>query len=88
MDGGVILLVCIPLFKVAIKAGEENYSTNVESDNIMRRADYLDKVLMDRNGVEERNLFGFSETVQKWWINKYEIARLIRKKHKLEIMYV
>lgn len=45
----------------------------------MRRADYLDKVLMDRNGVEERNLFGFSETVQKWWINKYEIARLIRK---------
>lgn len=82
--GGVILLVCIPLFIVAIKAGEENYSSNVESDNIMRRAVYLDKVLLDRNGVEERNLFGYSEAVQKWWIDKYEIARLIRKKTQIK----
>jgi len=78
--GGIILIVSIPLFKIAIKAGEENYSANAESDNIMRRADYLDKVLLDRNGVEERNLFGFSEAIQKRWTEKYEVARVIRRK--------
>lgn len=78
--GLVILAVSFPLFKVAIKAGEENYDSNVESEKIIRRADYLDKVLTDRVGVEERNLFGFSEEVQKWWLKSFEDARLVRKK--------
>lgn len=78
--GIVIMAVCIPLFKVAIKAGEENYDSNVEAEKIVRHADYLDRILTNRIGVEERNLFGFSEEVQKWWFKRFEIARLIRKR--------
>ena len=58
--GLAILAVSIPLFRVSLKAGKENYEAYRNAEKKKREAEYLHKVLTERESAEERTLFGYS----------------------------
>ena len=75
--GLAILAVSIPLFRVSLKAGKENYEAYRNAEKKTREAEYLHKVLTERESAEERTLFGYSDWLNKKWLEKYETARKI-----------
>lgn len=79
-----IALIAVPTFIIAIRGGKENYEANRESEKHLRRVRYLSGVLTGRKSAKERNLFNFSEKVNKLWHEQYEIARNIKFKASLK----
>lgn len=82
--GIVIILVAIPLFNLAIKAGSETYEASVEAEKHKRRAGYLKSILQGRDCVEERTLFQYSDFVNEQWYDQFEKARKIMFKVQLK----
>ncbi|MDD2432083.1 MAG: ABC transporter ATP-binding protein [Firmicutes bacterium] len=82
--GIIIVLISVPLFALAIYGGKETYKANVEADKYSRRASYLQSVLQARDNVEERTLFGYTESVNQRWLEKYETSRKINMKVRLK----
>ncbi len=75
--GLAIVAISVPLFRLAIKGGQQIYEENKEAEKHRRRADYLRSVLQGRETVEERALFGYTEKVNRQWLERYEAARKI-----------
>ncbi len=75
--GLAIVVISLPLFRLAVKGGQQIYEENKEAEKHRRRADYLKSVLQGRENVEERALFGYTEKVNRQWLEKYEAARKI-----------
>ncbi len=78
--GVVIITISVPLFFLAIKAGKEAYEASKEAEKYRRRADYLQKVLLGRDSVEERTLFNYTDGLNNKWYEKYEAARKLEMK--------
>lgn len=78
--GLAIVGICIPLCFLAVRAGKETYKANKEAEKHKRRAGYYQKVLQDRDNIEERTFFGYSDHVNTQWYEKYETARKINQK--------
>lgn len=77
----VIVLFCIPLFLISFWAGKRNYAAKVETRKYERRYSYYsDEVLTNREAVEERTLFNYSEDVTKRYYKDFELARDIQLK--------
>lgn len=76
--GIAIVAMSVPLFSLAVRSGRKIYEENKESQKFARRADYLKSVMQGRENVEERALFGYTETVNEKWLEKYESAWKIR----------
>jgi ATP-binding cassette subfamily B protein len=81
----VIFGITVPLLVVAAKGGKNIYEANKDSQKHMRRADYLHRVLSNRENIEERTMFGYTDNINKKWYEKFEIARKI--KLKVDMMY-
>lgn len=64
-----ILMVCvsIPLLYFSVKSGERIYRAFRESSVYERRSNYLQRLLTDRESVEERMLFAYSEHINMDW---------------------
>ena len=75
--GVVIIVISVPLFFLAIKAGKGGYEASKEAEKHNRRADYLNNILLGRDMVEERTLFNYTDGVSDKWYERYEIARKI-----------
>lgn len=73
----VIVMVSVPLFLLAIKSGKANYEANREATKHKRKYEYLTKVLTEREAVNERELFGFTNKINDSWLSQYNIARKI-----------
>lgn len=82
--GLLIIIITVPLFFVSLKAGKTNYEANKEANKYHRRAQYLSKVLTDRENVEERTMFNYTDDINKKWYEKYETARKISLKTELK----
>lgn len=78
--GFAIIFISVPLFFLSMKAGKDIYVANKEADKYSRYADYLHKLLVGRDNVEERTLFQYSKDVNEEWHDKYEKARKVRLK--------
>lgn len=76
----VIFAITIPLLFLAAKGGNESYIASKEAEKHTRRADYLHNVLANRENIEERTLFGYTNNINGKWYNKYEIARKLEMK--------
>lgn len=76
----LILGFSIPLFRLAVKSGKENYEASKEAAKHTRRAQYLQAVLTGRDNVEERSLFGYSGELNKRYCETYMAAYQINKK--------
>lgn len=75
--GLAIVAISVPLFRLAVKSGQQMYEENKEAEKHRRRANYLKSVLQGRENVEERTLFGYAQKVNRQWLEKYEAARKI-----------
>ena len=73
----VILLSAVPLFFVAVKSGEKDYKASGERDKNFRRANYFRDILTDRENVEERALFSYSESIDKDFISAIDKGRKV-----------
>lgn len=72
-----VVAFALPLGYVAIKAGKKQYAEDKRARRYTRRADYLNEVLNDREGVEERTLFGYTNAMDEAWAEKYDAAMRI-----------
>lgn len=84
--GILIVIISIPLFLLSMKIGKSTYRENKETDVHEREAEYLQSILRNRDSVDERSLFFYSDYVNDLWYKKYEIVRKI--KLKVEIKYL
>lgn len=75
--GIAIVGISVPLFYLAVRSGQKAYEENKEAQKLRRRADYLRSVLQGRESVEERTMFGYTDEVDRKWLEKYEAARKI-----------
>ncbi|WP_242866730.1 ABC transporter ATP-binding protein [Abyssisolibacter fermentans] len=75
-----IIIVSVPLFKVALKNGEDIYEADREVSKYKRKFEYLGEVLTGRECVEERTLFGYTDVINDRWQQQYETARKIEYK--------
>lgn len=64
----------IPLGFLAVKAGRKRYAEDKRAQRYTRRADYLHGILTDRESVEERTLFGYTQGMEKRWAQRYDAA--------------
>lgn len=78
--GLAITAISIPLFALAMKAGNAIYEANKEAQKYTRRAEYLKRILQDRENVEERASFSYTEYVNRQWHAAFEKARKINQK--------
>ncbi|MDR1803291.1 MAG: ABC transporter ATP-binding protein/permease [Treponema sp.] len=75
-----MLIASIPILFIATKAGKQSYAADKEMTKIDRRVNYLSGVMKSRDAVEERNLYGYTDNLNKQYSEKYEFARKFRLK--------
>lgn len=80
-----IIVISIPLFALSIKSGKVTYEAFEESEKHMRRAKYLKEVLSSRENIEERALFGYTDSINKMWFHKFDTARKIELKAQTKV---
>ena len=68
----IIALLFIPLAVVGYRCGYEKYLTKKETVEIKRKADYLEKMLTEKEFLDERYLFGFSKKYIDKWYSQYK----------------
>lgn len=73
----IILAISVPLFMLSMKSGKATYEADKETSKYKRKYEYLKEVLTGRESVDERTLFGFSNSINKKWWQQYEISRKI-----------
>lgn len=71
----LVVAISIPLFWLALKSGRANYQANKSVTRLTRDYTYLGNILISREALDERTLFGFGKEINKRWLNKYETAR-------------
>jgi len=81
LAGVVLIVLSIPIFFIASKAGKAIYQAHREATTEQRYAWNFDWVLRDRYTVAERNLFGFTDYLSK----KYEKYFEANRKHILKV---
>jgi len=75
-----ILFCSIPIFFVAIKAGQSNYDAGRDVDKIERQALYLTEVVTKREYVAERTLFGYAPKIIDVFWERFEFARKYKQR--------
>jgi ABC-type multidrug transport system fused ATPase/permease subunit len=76
----ILIVLSVPLIWIAYKAGKETYAATKEMTKIERRADYISTVLRDRENVEERSVFGYTDAQNDIFIERSEFARKFKQK--------
>jgi len=72
----VLILLCSgPLIYVAYRSGKETYAVSKETSNKRRRSNYLSDLLLGRDSLNERTVFGFSQFINKKWFAVFDEAR-------------
>ncbi len=80
----VILLISIPLFYLAMKAGRVIYDAERETSRMDRRANYLFEVLTSREAADERTLFGYTDELDATFYQTWTKSSRIKLKTELK----
>ncbi|MBP7401264.1 MAG: ABC transporter ATP-binding protein [Clostridia bacterium] len=72
-----IIGISVPLLALSARAGRAGYDAEKETARMKRGTRYLATVLKDRENVEERSLFGYTDHMDERWHAEYERARKI-----------
>ncbi len=75
LTGLIVLVVSLPLMKVAAKSGKREYDLEREEAACKRRYEYFYDLLSGRDSVEERTLFQYGPFVEKHMLKFYEMFR-------------
>lgn len=76
----LIIGLVIPLCFLAAKSARENYNAEKDISQNVRRYEYLGEILTNRDAVEERTLFGFTQKINTNFKTHYEAAYKTRLK--------
>ena len=76
----IMLASAIPLVYIASKSGKESYGADREMTKTIRRFNYIAEVLTGREAVDERNVFGYVDELNRQYDEKFEIYRKFRLK--------
>ena len=76
----LIISFSIPLFTLAAKSGKASYEAGKETAKYRRKSNYLSSILINRETVDERTLFGYSDHLNESWHERFETARKIEHK--------
>jgi len=71
----IIFIFAVPLFYISIWAGKKKYEAGVEAEKFNRRTEYLNDVLISRENIDERTIFGYSTAIIKEWQKQYSAGR-------------
>ncbi len=71
----IILIISIPMVRIAIKSGTAQYQVNIELSKTTRKYEYFSSLLSGRESVNERTLFGFYNYLTPQWAKLYNDAR-------------
>ena len=72
--GIVMILIGVPLFKLALQLGKRTHEQFKEVSKIERRLDYFTEILTDREYAQERSLFSFSSKITEKWLQLFSQA--------------
>ena len=75
LTGLIVLVVSLPLMKVAAKSGKREYDLEREEAACKRRYEYFYDLLSGRDSVEERTLFQYGPFMEKHMLKFYEMFR-------------
>ena len=75
LTGLIVLVMSLPLMKVAAKSGKREYDLEKEEAACKRRYEYFYELLSGRDSVEERTLFQYGPFVEKHMLKFYEMFR-------------
>ena len=75
-----MVLTSIPIMYIATKAGKERYQADKDMTEIDRIQWNLSWILIDRENVEERAVYGYSNDINDRYNEKFEYARNYRLK--------
>ncbi|MCL2198693.1 MAG: ABC transporter ATP-binding protein/permease [Defluviitaleaceae bacterium] len=73
-----MVLAGVPILFIAAKAGRESYQADRDMTEIDRKQWYISWVLIDRENVEERTVYGYGKDLNDEYIEKFEYARKYR----------
>lgn len=74
--GLAVFFAMIPLLFLGLRAGKTTYQANQQAQRYSRRARYLRSVLQSREASQERTIFGYTEKVNRDWLESFELSRI------------
>lgn len=75
-----VAVMTVPLVIISLRGGKQIYKAKEEASICERRHRYFFDVLTGREAVEERSLFGYTESLNKEWLKQFDTARRINLK--------
>lgn len=75
-----LIVTAIPMYIISVKGGIKDYDAEKEAQKHTRRSWIFGELLLNRNNIEERAMFSYSELLDKKWYELFEKARKIRLK--------
>lgn len=76
----IIFSFSVPMFLLSMRAGKKNYQAERDVEKFNRRTEYLGGVLIGRENVDERTLFGYNDDINRVWQEQYEAGRKLQVK--------
>ena len=73
-EGILLVIVSVPLIWLSMKSGNAEYETKQEVTECDRRCEYLTDVILGRDAVQERTLFGFGKFIDRKWEKQYDVS--------------
>lgn len=70
----VIVICCAPLFTLSVKSGRANYTAKRNASEFDRKCEYLSEVLSNRENVDERTLFGYTQRFNEAYHAEYKAS--------------
>ena len=82
--GGAVLIVSVPLFILSMNSGKKVYLADVYANDFTRKSAYLNSILLNRECLEERSVYGYIDFIQKKWKKEYKSVQKINRKVNLK----
>ena len=76
----LMLIASGPILYIATKAGQKSYDADREMSKIDRKVNYLSGIMMSREAVDERSIYGYTKSINTQYEEEYEFARKFRLK--------
>lgn len=80
--GIFVAVLIIPLSLLVRKGAKENYKAEIAISNNTRRAEYFERLMIQKDAVDERILFGFGNYINDKYRQYYDEAQKVRFKTK------
>lgn len=67
----VILVFCIPIFAYSVRGGKKNYQAKRDASEHIRKYRYFDTILRNKEFLEERKLFGYTDRIEQHYLKSF-----------------